>query len=372
MLILTLLSAVLLGLSMIAGQEPMVAGNHLMMVQAQALAEAGMERALWALSNPDSPEGAPWFAAAPALYDGNRFVAVAADALSLGGFRVTITGTGDRQRQVLAVGLVPGDDPPGRARQEISATVIRLRFPDPPAGITVRGDLVVGGGVAVDASADGTCGAPAGTWSSGTTTLGAGSQVEGRAGDPAVPNEPADALQGQATASFDDRAFSPAELNAMKALARVRGTYYQGTVTFDAARRLPEGLVFVDTVSGQPITEATPAGDLATVSIGNGAGTAPGGVFRGWIVANGSVSVSGDITLEGLIYAADRLSQTGAARLVGAAMAAHVRSTAPSVVDALPAGGVAVVLSCERGRTGGGALPQRWMVKPGSYREAAG
>jgi hypothetical protein len=372
MLSLLVLSAVLMGLSMLTGQEPLVAGNHVTMVQAQALAEAGLERALWALSSPQAPEGVAWTAAAPAPYDGSQLIGVATDVTSIGGFRITISGGSDRQRQVVAIGLVPGDDGPlGRARQEISATVIRLRFPAFPGGLAVRGDLTIGDGVTVDASADGSCGDLAGTWSSGATTLGAGSQVLGRTGNPAVPNQPADARQLQPTGPFDEAAFTPAELGALKAVARVRGTYYQGAMAFDAARPVPDGLVFVDTVSGQPITEATPDADLATVSIGDGAGTGPGGSFRGWLVVNGSLSIAGSIALEGLVYAADRLSQTGAVRLIGAAAAGHVRSTLPSLLDARPAGGAALVWNCEVGRTGSRIIPQRWMVKPGSYREAA-
>jgi len=372
MLSLLVLSAVLIGLSMLTGQEPLVAGNHVMIVQAQALAEAGLERALWALSSPLAPEGVAWTAAAPAPYNGSQLIEVATDAASLGGFRLTISGESDRQRQVVAIGLVPGDDGPlGRARQEISATVIRLRFPAFPAGLAVRGDLTIGSGVTVDASADGSCGDLAGTWSSGATTLGSASQVLGRSGDPAIPNEAADARQLQPAGAFDEGAFTPAELSALKAVARARGTYYQGAVAFDAARPVPDGLIFVDTISGQPITEATPEADLAAVSIGDGAGTGPGGSFRGWLVVNGSLSMAGSVALEGLVYAADRLSQTGAAKLVGAAVAGHVRSALPSLIDARPSGGAALVWNCEAGRTGGRVIPQRWMVKPGSYREAA-
>jgi hypothetical protein len=87
---------------------------------------------------------------------------------------------------------------------------------------------------------------------------------------------------------------------------------------------------------------------------------------------NGSLSIAGDVTLRGLTYVADRLSQTGAARLVGATMVGHVRTATPSLVDARPAGDAAVAWSCEEGRTGGGLIPSRWMVKPGSYREVAG
>lgn len=372
MLSLLVLSAVLIGLSMLTGQEPLVARNHVMIVQAQALAEAGLERALWALSSPQAPEGVAWTAAAPAPYNGSQLIGVAMDVASVGGFRLTISGESDRQRQVVAIGLVPGDDGPlGRARQEISATVIRLRFPAFPAGLAVRGDLTIGDGVTVDASADGSCGDLAGTWSSGATTLGSGSQVLGRGGDPAIPNEAADARQLQPTGAFEEGAFTSAELSALKAVARARGTYYQGAVAFDAARPVPDGLIFVDTISGRPITEATSEADLAAVSIGDGAGTGPDGSFRGWLIVNGSLSMAGSIALEGLVYAADRLSQTGAARLVGAAVAGHVRSTLPSLIDARPAGGPALVWNCDVGRTGGRVIPQRWMVKPGSYREAA-
>ena len=110
-----------------------------------------------------------------------------------------------------------------------------------------------------------------GTWSSGVTTVGAGAQIQGRNGDPAIPNEPTDIPQQQPVGTFDALAFNAAELQALKAVARVRGTYYQGAVTFDASRRIPDGVVFVDTGSGQPITDATPAADLAAVTIGDGA-----------------------------------------------------------------------------------------------------
>jgi len=363
MLSLLVLSAVLLALSLLSGQEPLAARNHTMMAQAQAMAEAGLDRALWALSTPGAADGVPWSAPAPAPYDGSRLIGVALDGMSFGGFRVSITGTGDRQRQVIATGLVPGDSGPlGRARQDISATAIRLRFPSPPAAITVRGDLRVGPDVVVDAS-DGACGSQTGSWSSGTTTLGAGSQVQGRDGD---------VQQAQDVRAFDERTFGASELGALKALARARGTYYQGPVSFDARRPVPDGLIFVDTVSGRPITEATPDSDLAVVSLGEGASGGGGGVVRGWIVVNGSLTIGGDVALEGLAFAADRFSQAGTARIRGSVMAGHVRSTAPSAIEARPAAGPALTSSCEVGRTGGGVIPQRWIVKPGSYREAAG
>ena len=373
MISLIVLSAVLLGLSLLTGQEPLIAANHVMIVQAQAMAEAGLARALWALSTPESADGIPWGAPAGAPYDGSRFIGVTTEVgAALGGFRLTVGGNGDRQREVTATGLVPGDTGPlGRARQDITATLVRLRFPAPPAGLTVRGDLTIGAGVIVDARADGSCGDRAGTWSAGVTTTGAGAQVHGRTGDTATSNEPTDIPHMQPADAFDTLAFSTAELQALKVVARVRGTYYQGAVTFDASRKIPDGVIFVDTTSGRPITDATAVADLAAVSIGDGA-TRPGESFRGWIIVNGSLSIAGDVTLQGLTYVADRLHQAGTARLVGAAMAGHVRSAAPSLVEARPPGDAALVWDCEAGRTGGGRIPQRWMVKPGSYRETAG
>ena len=137
-----------------------IASNHVMIVQAQALAEAGLERALWALSTPESVDGIAWSGPAAAPYDGSAFLGVATESgAMLGGFRLTVSGEGDRQREVATTGLVPGDAGPlGRARQDITATLIRLRFPASLAGLAVRGDLAIGDGVTVDASADGSCG----------------------------------------------------------------------------------------------------------------------------------------------------------------------------------------------------------------------
>jgi hypothetical protein len=53
-------------------------------------------------------------------------------------------------------------------------------------------------------------------------------------------------------------------------------------------------------------------------------------------------------------------------------MAGHVRATTPSLIEAQPTAAPAVAASCVAARTGGGVIQQRWIVKPGSYREAAG
>ena len=371
MLILLVLSAVLLGLASLTGQEPLAARNHMLVAQSQGMAEAGLDRALWALSAPDAADGVAWAAPVPAPYDGSRLVDVMVDGLPLGAFRLTISGTGDRQRHVVVTGFAPGTPGQlGQARQDISATAIRLRFPSLPAGLTVRGTLQVGPGVVIDAADDGSCGSAAGTWSSGATALGPGSQVRGRGGDPMAPNGAADLRQAQDPGLFDALTFDAAEMSAFKALARARGTYYQGAVTFDSTRPISDGLVFVDTVSGQPVSPATPAADLAAVRVRDGAATDPNRIVRGWIVVNGSLAIEGDLTLQGLAFAADRFSQSGTSQIRGAAVAGHVRSTTPSLIEARPGAAPALTWSCETAKAGGGSIPQRWMVKPGTYREA--
>ena len=238
MLSLLVLSAVLLGLSLLSGQEPLVARNHVLMAQAQAVAEAGLDRALWALSSPEAPDGVQWAGTAPAPYDGSRVIGVAVDGVPIGGFRITVSGAGDRQRRILATGLVPGDGSPlGRAQQDLSATAIRFRFPSPPAGITVRGDLQIGAGVTVDASADGSCGNQAGTWSTGATGLDTGSRVRGYGGDLAVPNGDVDVRQHQDVGTFDERAFDPSELAAHSRPSREHG----GPTTGVTSRSTPLG-----------------------------------------------------------------------------------------------------------------------------------
>jgi hypothetical protein len=372
MLILLVLSAVLLGLASLTGQEPLAARNHTLVAQAQGMAEAGLDRALWALSTPGAVDGVAWASPASAPYDGSRSIDVTIDGLPLGAFRLTVSGNGDRQRQLVVTGLAPSTPSQlGQARQDVSATAIRLRFPSLPAGLTVRGDLQVGPGVVIDAAADGSCGSAAGIWSSGVTTLGPGSQIRGGSGDPMAPNGAADFRQVQDPAVFDALTFDAAEMSAFKALARVRGTYYQGAVTFDATRPIPDGLVFVDTVSGQPISPATPVADLASVSVRDGAAPDPSRLVRGWIVVNGSLAIDGDLTIQGLAFAADRFSQSGTAQIRGAAAAGHIRSSTPSLIESRPTSSPALTWSCEAGKTGGGSIPQRWLVKPGSYREAA-
>src|SRR5205807_1529069 len=72
-----------------SSSEPAIAMNHMNNAQARAIAESGIERALWALSKGESIPGAansiadPLPAPVPAPYDGSQYV-----AMGVGGFIV--------------------------------------------------------------------------------------------------------------------------------------------------------------------------------------------------------------------------------------------------------------------------------------------
>src|SRR5260370_41220542 len=89
---LVLLSSLILGLSVMSATEPTIAANQLRTAQARALAEAGIEPALWALPNPEAPTGLPdpLPAAAPPPFDGSRLVRVSAAGAPLRSFRPAV------------------------------------------------------------------------------------------------------------------------------------------------------------------------------------------------------------------------------------------------------------------------------------------
>src|SRR5262249_50131857 len=224
------------------------------------------------------------------------------------------------------------------------------------------GDLTLEESAVVDARADLACGGKSGAWASGTVSLTAGARILGADGDD-VPNGPADYRSGQPGEAADAWTLSEADLNALKRLARARGTYFQGTVVFDAVHPAPEGLIFVDSTSG-PITATTAPEELARVEM-------RGGAFRGWLVVAGSIEISGDARLRGLAYAQDGFTYRGSSpgRIEGQVIAAGRRGG--SSVISRTGEGPALTVGCGARRDGAGTVPAGWRIKPGSYREPA-
>ena len=128
---LVLLSSLILGLSVMSATEPTIAANQLRTAQARALAEAGIEQALWALANPEAPNGLPdpLPATVPPPFDGSRLIVVSAAGAPLGGFRLAVVaGAAQNERDVVSVGWVPTDDRADirlKAHQRIAGTLWR-------------------------------------------------------------------------------------------------------------------------------------------------------------------------------------------------------------------------------------------------------
>src|SRR5947208_11014843 len=84
---LLILSALIIAFSMMAASEPLLANNQLQVAQARAVAESGVEKAVWALNNPGNANGIPTpLVTVPAPYDGSAAVAVMMNGAQMGVF----------------------------------------------------------------------------------------------------------------------------------------------------------------------------------------------------------------------------------------------------------------------------------------------
>ncbi|MGH7396466.1 MAG: pilus assembly PilX family protein [Candidatus Rokuibacteriota bacterium] len=370
---LMLLSVLVIAFVQLSTFEPIIANNQHQIAQARAVAEAGVERAGWALDNPTDANGLPTSATLPAgPYDGATAFPVNFNGTQLGVFTVSVTdGAAVNERSVEAVGWVPTNTGSGpKAHQRISATLVKFRFLDPPAALSVRGELQVSGNSLVDSRADVSCGPKAGTMSLGVTTIQGGSADVYGAGNN-TGNEADDALTNQPGSVFDAFTYSSDEMDMLKSLTKARGTYYQGTVDFNSSNQMPNGIIYVDTVSGTNITDSTATLDFASATIHGGAPADPSGIFSGWLVVAGGLSISGNFRMHGMVYVQNDFTYTGTGtgEIVGAVISHNVRDTSSTTIDTNTGGNASVNYNCAYARTGGGQLPQTWTLKAGTYKE---
>src|SRR5262249_7521514 len=282
--------------------------NQLKVAQARSVAEAGIEQAVWALNRglTSTTQGIPssltGTAAAP--YDGIQLTAISNlnAGTTMGSFQVAVTAPANVERNITAVGWVPNNTASSRALQKITVKVVGPPgFPAPPAALSVRGTLAAGGSSLTDSRSDptpagtpGCSGAKLGTLTTGETSISGAAKIWGATDTtaPTTPNDitnanggpiPANAQDGvknASTAAFDPYILKDSDINALRVYAKAHGTYMQGTVQFCSTcllpngqpAHLPNGLVFIDTVSGNNITQegvtpATPVSDFADVRI---------------------------------------------------------------------------------------------------------
>jgi hypothetical protein len=378
MLALVLLLILVVGFTILSATEPMIANNQLMVAQARALAEAAMERAIWGLNNPGDPRGIPnpLVGAPPAPYDASVFLSVAYTGINIGGFRVTVgNGGAVNERDITADGWAPNDTANPRAKQRITVTLAQIRFLDPPAALAVRGELDVSGNTTIDSRADISCGPKAGTLSFGSTAIDGSGAVYSHDGNN-TKNQATDALVNQPQSVFDAFTYSNDELNMLKSLAQANGTYYQGAQTFNAGHQLKNGIVYIDTVSGSNIDQSgtTPTSDFASVDIHGNSEADASGVFSGWIIVAGSLSIAGDFHMHGMIYVLNDMTYTGTGtgEIDGAVITQNVRDTSTTSIDTNTGGNAKINFNCNYAKNGGGTIPQGFRIKAGTYKEVSG
>jgi hypothetical protein len=368
-----ILVTLVVAFSILSTSEPLIASNQQTVAQARAIAESGIERATWALNNKDHVDGLsePLPTPVPAPYNGSAPLNVALSTGTIGAFRVTVTnGAASNERNIVAVGSVPSEASP-RARQRIQVTVIKFQIPDPPAALSVRGELQVGGNTLIDSRSDGSCGNKPGTFTTGTTTvLDASADIFGRDGNN-DENQDTDMVQGQPTSTFDNYLLSDSDMAALKAYAKSQGTYYQGTVAFDASNRMPNGVIFIDTTSGNPITASSDPSDMANLTIHGNAPASADGIFHGWLIVNGSLQISGNFQMWGYGYVMNDLTYTGTGtgQIVGAMLSRNIKDTSSTTIDTNTGGNASILYDCAKARDGGGFVPRTYSVKAGTYKE---
>jgi hypothetical protein len=400
LLTLLILSVLIIAFSVLSATEPGIANNHLSVAQARAIAEAGLERAIWALNNPTNANGLadPLPGTVPAPYNGSSLVMLQANGVTHGGFRVTVAnGAAANERVVTSTGWVPNDTAPRKTHQIVTATVNKFQIPDPPAGLTVKGEVQVSGNATVDArssygDSDPGCANKKGIISNEATLIGGNGKIYGGTDGNNQANQIADYTQNVNNPNF----FTPyllyppisgasgppyydeTTMNALKAYAQSKGTYYRGSVTFNSSNPLPNGIVFVDTVSGQNIDlngpNTTPSSDFAQVQIHGNAGTGPGGAFQGWLIVNGTLAISGNFLGQGYFYAVNDFSYqgTGTGQIRGAVLSQNIRDISATSIDTPLGGNSLIQYDCRIARNGNGAVPRVWMIKGGTYKEVPG
>jgi Tfp pilus assembly protein PilX len=401
MIVLVALTTLMLAFAVLSQTEPVIAHNQLRAGQARAHAEAGFERAIWALSQGVIAPGtnaslaAPLPTPTPAPYDGSAFVANG----NTGGYVVSVT-TPDpvgspNQRQITSTGWTPTNsvaDTRTKAHRRIQATV--ERFPafaiNTPCALCVKGDLGVGGNALVDATTDLTCGNKKGSITAGQTNISGSASIKGADGNSIDNQEGSDYQQNQTDPNlFNGITFDAGNFKLLRELAKKNGTYfgpgypngtaagspaYTGSVTFDSSNKVKNGIVFVDTVSGTDIPTTQSAqnpADFAAVDIhGN---PFLSGDFSGWIVVNGSLSISGNMAIKGLVYAVNDMTYngTGTGEIRGLAISQNIRDTTATAIssdDSSTTGNSRIKFNCTNLNPPPGA-PIGFALVPGTYRE---
>jgi hypothetical protein len=399
---LLLLTSLSLAFMTLGQSEPVISNNHLRTAQARALAEAGVERAIWALSNTQTTG-----VATPAIntvwgspYDGTKYFKVS----DRGGFVVWVKGgqTDAYQAVVQSVGrVVTGTSPADQSTYNSSdsnlssAHRIKVtvgRFPEfglnAPCALCVNGDLVVKGNATISSTADTSCGNKYGVGVTTGSSLCIGGDnacsesdpnwanngsVNGATGSSTAPNDASDYTR---TASMTNTTLSTSQLDALKQIAKSLGTYYStgttstcgdgtsgtqsctpcssGTCSFSASNKLPSGksIVFIDgnyDASGNPYQNDA---------------------FNGWVIVNGSATLNGNGTINGLVYALNDISSSSGSNTING-LVISANTTNATGIDSSAGGSMNINFNCSNA-SGNNNFAKKWFPVPGTWKEKTG
>lgn len=389
-MVLALLSSLTLAFLGLSATEPSIAANFQRGEEALALAEAGIERAIWALSNP-AIEGLTNLDQIPAAYKGQTLF-----PLGQAGFSVTLTGAGPvlitARGYIVRNGVAVPTQPARLAPADIAAMrIVQVQATslgplggpgidqNLPGALTVAGSVQTNGNMTIDgakqaAGVSNDCPKKAGATIRATTTLPDGTVVANTvnaSGSAAFTGNPGH--QALPPNQFDPSLFTQSQLDGLKALAQSQGTYVRPSSSAPLILPVTNGLTFVDTVNGEPLGSPPDPSKLANVKITSANSS-------GWLIVMGSIHIDGNVTYNGLVYAHNDLNYkgTGAGGIYGAVVSANAVDTVATVFDTAVGGDTKIHYDCAKVASGGGtfsaglkdALKRAIVtVTPGSWRE---
>lgn len=392
LMVLALLTSLALAFLGFSATEPTIATNFKRGEEALALAEAGIERAIWALTNPAS-EGLTNLNQIPPPYKGQTLF-----PLGPAGFSVTLTGGGPilitARGYIFRNGLAVPTQPAQLAQDDIAAMrIVQLQATSTgplggfgidqnlPGALTVAGSIQTSGNTTVDGEKQASgvpndCPKRAGATIRSTTTLPDGTVVTNTAssnGSAGFRGSPG--YQALPPNQFNPSLFTQSQLDGLKALAQSQGTYIKPSSHAQFNLPVTDGLTFVDTVNGMPLGSPPDASTLANVKVTSANNS-------GWLIVMGTIQIDGNVTYNGLVYALNDLSYkgTGAGGVYGAVVSANVVDNVATVFDTALGGDTKIYYDCAKVANGGGtfsasltdALKRATVtVTPGSWREVS-
>jgi hypothetical protein len=414
MIALVLLTTLMLAFSVLSQTEPVIASNQLRVTQARAMADSGVEHAMWALTagnvlpGEQVPAGAlanPLPNTAGTPFDGDRFTQLG----GVGGYTVRVTSPDPvlqpRRRRIVANGWTPNNNvadtrTKGHRRIQVDVEAFPDLAKDAPCALCVRGDLQVSGNALVDARTDGNCGGVQkyGAYAAGSISQNGSANIKGQAGTNSTGNiEGVDFVDYNSTlnpvnaSTFEDFKLSNVNLDMLKELAKKNGTYFgpgysgmtdssgsarpgtwSGSVTFNSTNKLKNGVVFIDTLTGANMDANTDISQMADVTVHGNPFISSS--FEGMFIVNGSAFISGNMEMNALVYVQNDLiyNGTGTGQISGLVISQNMRdSTAISDVDSSQGGNSRIRLNCDSAR-GRNLAPRNFWLVTGTYREIAG